>query len=114
MRVWRAANTERRAAYQLARDRANPAQNRRQRSARRAAEKRATPRWVDHAEIQRRYDWAQLLAEEFGRPFHVDHVVPLTSPIVCGLHWHGNLAVIPAPDNQAKSNRRWPNMPVGA
>lgn len=91
--------------------RENPVHAAGRRALRRAAEKRATPAWADRVEIQRRYDWAQLLSEEFGQVFHVDHVVPLTSPIVCGLHWHGNLAVIPATENQRKSNRRWPDMP---
>jgi len=49
----------------------------------------------------------------FGVPFDVDHVVPLVSDIVCGLHNEFNLRVIPASTNRSKGNRFWPNMPEG-
>jgi hypothetical protein len=41
----------------------------------------------------------------------VDHVVPLKSPLVCGLHCEANLELIPANDNFRKGNRHWPDMP---
>lgn len=47
-------------------------------------------------------------------PSEVDHIVPLTSDLGCGLHWEGNLQVIPAAANLAKKNFWWPDMPGDA
>jgi hypothetical protein len=43
--------------------------------------------------------------------WQVDHIVPLVSKRVCGLHVAANFAVIPATHNQSKGNRHWPQMP---
>lgn len=47
----------------------------------------------------------------FGFQWHVDHIVPLTSQIVCGLHSHTNIRVIPGAENISKNNRIWEDMP---
>lgn len=80
-------------------------------AARRAAQKAATPRWADWSAIEAIYLEASKRSVETGRLHHVDHIVPLISPLVCGLHVPANLQVLPAFDNQSKSNRRWPDMP---
>lgn len=46
-----------------------------------------------------------------GGDWHVDHIVPLKSRIVCGLHAWTNVQVIPALANIVKGNRSWPDMP---
>lgn len=51
------------------------------------------------------------MEEIFGIPFHIDHIVPLTSDYVCGLHCPFNLQVIPAEENINKGNYWWPDMP---
>lgn len=45
-----------------------------------------------------------------GVEHNVDHMVPLKSKYVCGLHCASNFAVIPALENKAKGNRYWPDM----
>lgn len=72
---------------------------------RRAAELRARPRWVSAAAIQVVYREAVDLTAKTGEPHHVDHIVPLRHPLVCGLHVPWNLQAIPARENLSKNNR---------
>ena len=77
---------------------------------RRVARKRqATPAWANHEAILTFYEIAARLTRETGRPHHVDHMVPLQSKRVSGLHVEHNLQVLLGPENQSKSNRWWPD-----
>lgn len=67
--------------------------------------------WADDELIAEAYAIARLRTLVTGIPWEVDHIVPLNSDLVCGLHWEGNLQVIPAVANLAKSNSWWPDMP---
>lgn len=78
---------------------------------REVAERKATPMWANHFFIAEAYDLALLRTKALGYPWHVDHIVPLRAKIVCGLHVHNNLRVIPGLVNLAKGNRFWPDMP---
>ena len=78
----------------------------------RALKHSATPLWADHEMIEEAYHLAQLRTKATGIQWHVDHIVPLQSPLVCGLHVEHNLQVIPAVMNLSKSNRFWPDMPA--
>lgn len=68
-----------------------------------------TPKWANHAEMKSIYKEARQMTKETGQVFHVDHIVPLQSELVCGLHVTGNLQIIPGKANQSKSNRFWPD-----
>lgn len=78
---------------------------------RRAAKLQATPGWTNHAAIEQLYADAARLTRETGIKHEVDHVVPLQGRIVRGLHWEGNLQILPKHENVRKHNRHWPDMP---
>lgn len=77
----------------------------------RSAQKGATPPWFDKVLVEEAYHLAQLRTKATGFQWHVDHIVPLQSTIVCGLHTIENLQVIPGALNISKGNRHWPQMP---
>ena len=78
---------------------------------RQVSKQQATPRWANRFFVQEAYALARLRTLALGEPWVVDHIVPIKSEIVCGLHNEFNLQVIPSRDNRAKSNRYWPHMP---
>src|ERR1700745_2319657 len=78
---------------------------------RKAAKLRAIPAWTNLDKVEEFYFAADFLGMVTGDWYHVDHVVPLQSKLVCGLHWEQTLQVLPASDNLRKSNRHWPGMP---
>ena len=65
----------------------------------------STPMWSQTSEINLVYQ----KAKEFN--MEVDHIVPLVSDIVCGLHVWANLQLLSLQENRQKSNRIWPDMP---
>jgi hypothetical protein len=71
----------------------------------------ATPQWRDSKKILAIYDLAQKISKATGIQHHVDHIVPITSRLVCGLHNEFNLQILPATENLKKHNKHWPDKP---
>lgn len=51
------------------------------------------------------YAEALCLTAATGIPHEVDHIIPLQSDVVCGLHCEMNLRVVTRAINRSKSNR---------
>lgn len=60
--------------------------------------------------MQEIYNLAVMRETATGIKWEVDHMAPLISDFVCGLHWSGNLQLLTAFDNRSKSNYYWPDM----
>lgn len=76
--------------------------------ARRRKHRLATPKWLTQAQkgqIRELYKIAITMTKTTGEQYVVDHIVPLRSEFVCGLHVPWNLRVIPRQENLLKSNK---------
>jgi hypothetical protein len=65
---------------------------------REASVKQAFVPWADRSKITEIYSKARL------EGLHVDHIVPLKNPLVCGLHNEFNLQLMDPIENIKKSN----------
>ena len=108
---WREKNKEHRARYMREQQLRKSEMFADNAARRRAKTKNATPEWSNKFYVSEAYHLAKLRTKMLGFNWHVDHIVPLQSEIVCGLHVENNLRVIPASENHSKNNRQWPDMP---
>lgn len=74
-------------------------------SFRRAIKRKAMPVWADKVRISAIYMKASKLSQGSNTKHHVDHIVPLISPIICGLHIPSNLQILTETENLKKGNR---------
>lgn len=63
------------------------------------------PEWSEPAEIRAVFAEADRLTKETGTPWAVDHIWPLQSDLVCGLHVACNLRAVPRRLNAKKINK---------
>ena len=108
---WYSRNKERKAQTVAAWASANRHKNAEKTRKRRAIKIDAMPKWADLKAIQAIYEFAVVESMATGIKHEVDHIVPLVSNTVCGLHCEANLQVLKSFDNRSKGNRVWPDMP---
>lgn len=69
--------------------------------------KTATPPWLtpqDYADINKFYELAKHMSATNGVEYEVDHIIPLSNPLVCGLHHPNNLQIITKEQNREKGS----------
>jgi len=108
---WKARNPGLKAMQSGEWKRSNPEKVNEATARRRAMKKNATPQWRNTFFLREAYALAKLRTKMTGITWEVDHIVPLQSDLVCGLHVEHNVQVIPKEMNKIKSNKYWPHMP---
>lgn len=118
-RTWRNENADQIRAQKAAKRAANPEPYRAKRRQHYAENKhmyvenaikrkthmqQATPAWADKEMVAKAYEACDFLNMVTGEWHEVDHVIPLKSKVVCGLHVHDNLQILTALENRKKSN----------
>ena len=71
--------------------------------------KQATPRWSEIDEIKVMYLKRDEYRKTYGIPFEVDHIIPIRSDTVCGLHVLANLQLLDKSLNSSKTNTYQPD-----
>lgn len=103
--LWREKNREHQINYAMDYKRKNRSKARKIESDRRARKLQAIPLWYEENLISIVYKKGKELGLE------VDHIVPLGSSLVCGLHCWDNLQLLDKSLNSRKNNNYWPDMP---
>lgn len=89
----------------------NPGYYRQYSSLRTRKVQQARPKWLDEFQelwLDEIYDLA------IKRGLQVDHIIPITNPIVCGLHVPWNLQLLTKEENVRKSNKFNPDEDIVA
>lgn len=108
VKEWRKANKEHSRKYASNWSKLNSGKRNAIRARYKAAKENAIPPWVNLEKIKEIYLEAARLTKETGIKHHVDHIYPLQSKYMCGLHVETNLQILTEAENIAKGNRTWP------
>jgi len=73
-------------------------------AARKLMVKTATPPWVNKKIIESIYINAAAITEATGIAHHVDHIMPIKHPLLCGLNVPWNLQILSGSENCSKKN----------
>jgi hypothetical protein len=104
-REYKEANRERLNAAVAQWYRDHPEVNRLNASRHRARKIQAMPSWADQDKIKAIYDEAVRLTLVTGIRHEVDHIYPLQSKWMCGLHVETNLQILTIYENRSKKNK---------
>ncbi len=103
-----ARTPEEKKSWKLKHKQSNPDYYKTLTSLRKRRHRNATPQWLtaqQKTEIRHLYQIAITMSKTTGERYVVDHIVPLISDEVCGLHVPWNLRVITQEENLKKSNK---------
>jgi hypothetical protein len=106
--VWAQANADKMRESGRKHYRKSPDKTNARYAKRRAAKKQATPKWLGEGDLfflQEAYALAKEREKIFGFKWEVDHIFPLNSKLICGLHVPQNLRVVPHVVNRSKGNK---------
>lgn len=103
--LWRAKNAERNKTNNRNYRRRNKASINASTKRRRVQLIGALPAWANQGKIVAFYVEADRLTCLTGTKHEVDHIVPLRSRVVCGLHCEDNLQILTKTQNLKKGNR---------
>jgi len=104
-RLWVVRNKAARAEYMSAYRSSNKALYAKHTANRRSYLLRATPGWANEFFIEEAYMLSAQRSVATGKKWEVDHIVPLKSLLVCGLHCESNLRVVEMVVNRRKGNK---------
>lgn len=102
---WRSENKDRLPVYETRRNKGKLSANR---IKKRAAMRNAVPKWLSDQDLElinKIYMHARDCTVSTGERYEVDHIVPIISDKVCGLHVPWNLQVLPMDMNRSKRNK---------
>ena len=107
-RRWNQKHRDRRSMMNLRWQKQNPDKANLITAKRRAIKKQAIAPWANMKAIAEIYKKAAELTRDTGVPHAVDHIYPLQSKYMCGLHVETNLQILTKSANSIKNNKTWP------
>lgn len=110
VKEWKKSNPDKVKILRAAYEEKYPYKKQFRKRLREASQLTALPTWANKFFMSEIYSLAKLRSKYTGIVWHVDHIVPLRSRFVCGLHVEHNMQIIPATANLKKGNRYWPDM----